>query len=77
MRKKCKTMDQVKQEVCSLVGKPIKISVNRGRNKIERYKGSVIFTYPHLFVVRIDNDEQIDRLSLSYKEVICGEVKLT
>ncbi|MBO5224590.1 MAG: Veg family protein [Clostridia bacterium] len=76
MIKKCKTLQEVKNEVYTLIQKPIKIAVNRGRNKVEKYNGTIISTHPHLFIIRIDNNPLISSLCCSYKEIICGEVKI-
>ena len=76
MRKKCKSMEEVKNEVNALLGKSVKISVSKGRNKTAKYDGKVLFTYPNLFVLKIENNANIEQMSCSYKEVICGEIKL-
>ena len=76
MIKKTKTLNDVKSEIFSLLLKPVKIAVNRGRNKVEKYNGIVVSTHPNLFVIKIENNPLISSLCCSYKEVICGEVKI-
>ena len=76
MIKRTKTLNEVKTEIFALVSKPVKIAVNRGRNKVEKYNGTVISTHPNLFVVKIENNPLVSSLCCSYKEVICGEVKI-
>jgi uncharacterized protein Veg len=76
MIKKTKTLIEVRNEILSLISKPVKIAVNRGRNKVEKYSGTVISTHPHLFVVKVENNPLVSSLCCSYKEVICGEVKI-
>ncbi len=76
MRQKSKSLEDVKREIALLQGKAVKISVNRGRNKTEKYNGEVENTYPNLFVLRIDGDEHVKNLSCSYQDVICGDVRL-
>ena len=76
MIKKVKTIEVVKDEILSLIAQPVKVAVNRGRNKIEKYNGIVVSAHPNLFVVKIDDNPLISSLCCSYKEVICGEVKI-
>ena len=76
MIKKVKTIQVVKDEILSLIAQPVKVAVNRGRNKIEKYNGIVVSVHPNLFVVKIDDNPLISSLCCSYKEVICGEVKI-
>ena len=70
-------MEEVKTEINALVGKSVKVVVNRGRKKTEKYNGTVIFTYPNLFVLKINGDANLEQMSCSYKDVICGEIKLS
>ena len=76
MIKKTRTLVDVKNEILSLTSKPVKIAVNRGRNKVEKYSGTVVSTHPNLFVVKIEDNPLVSSLCCSYKEVICGEVKI-
>ena len=76
MIKRTKTLNEVKTEIFALVSKPVKIAVNRGRNKVEKYNGTVVSTHPNLFVIKIENNPLVSSLCCSYKEVICGEVKI-
>ena len=42
MRKCAKSIDEVKAYVNELTGRPLKISVNKGRKKIVKYSGSIL-----------------------------------
>ncbi|MCL2598667.1 MAG: Veg family protein [Firmicutes bacterium] len=76
MRKVNNSIDNVKDLIQNLQGKSLKISVNKGRKRIVRYVGSILETYPQVFVLKIDNDKFLDKLSCSYSDVICGDIKL-
>ncbi len=76
MIKRSKTLYEAQNEVNNLFLKPIKIALNRGRNKIERYKGTIISVHSNLFVIKIDNNPLVSSLCCSYKELICGDVKI-
>lgn len=69
------TLQQVKQDIVSLKGKPIQMRVNRGRRKIETYSGVIKHIYPSVFTVEIDKSN-IDSITYSYSDVLCGDVKI-
>ena len=76
MRKKCKTYEEVKNEISSLLGKDVKISINRGRNRSEKYDGTILFAYPNVFILKVKGNELINNLSISYNDVICGDARI-
>ena len=71
--KKSITLDSAKSYVESLVGRNVDLKVNRGRNKIKRYKGVVSEAHPNVFVVKLDSDV-FDRISCSYVDIVCGNI---
>ncbi len=77
MRKCAKSIDEVKDYVRNLVGSPLKISVNKGRKKIMRYSGSVLAVYPQVFTLKIADNTNLELLSCSYSDIICGDIKLS
>ncbi|MBE5732058.1 MAG: hypothetical protein E7353_03385 [Clostridiales bacterium] len=76
MIKRCKTLQEAKNEVYTLIQKPIKVAVNRGRNKVEKYNGTIVSAHPNLFMIKVENNPLVSSLCCSYKEIICGEVKI-
>lgn len=76
MIKRCKTLQEAKNEVYSLMSKPVKVAVNRGRNKVEKYNGTIVCAHSNLFMIKVENNPLVNSLCCSYKEVICGEVKI-
>lgn len=76
MRKCAVSIDEIKKNINALVGKSLKISVNKGRKKIVKYDGEIVDIYPSVFTLRIDGDKNIDTLSCSYSDVICGDIAL-
>ena len=76
MRKACDTIELAKHEVANLLGKPVKIRYNKGRNKIVYYLGEVSEIYTSVFIIKIKG-ELFDRLSCSYKDVLCGDIKFS
>lgn len=76
MRKPNMTLNEIKQAIMALKGKQINMQVNNGRKKIVHYQGVVENIYQSVFVVKIDNDNVIDKKSYSFTEVLCGDVKI-
>lgn len=74
MIKKVCNIDVVKEKIQELKGKDLKIRLNKGRNKIQFFKGKIDETYSSVFVVQI-YDSVFDRLSCTYQDVLCGDVK--
>ncbi len=42
-----------------------------------KYDGEIAQLYPAVFTLRITSDKNVDLLSFSYSDVICGDIKLT
>ena len=75
MRKVTASIDDAKNMVESLYGKQVSVRYNKGRNKIFHYKGVISEKHANVFVITVYN-ELFDRLSCSYADLLCGEVKL-
>lgn len=77
MRKRAVSVEQVKKNIEDLKGESLKISVNKGRKRIIKYDGEIAQLYPAVFTLKITSDENVDLLSVSYSDIICGDIKLT
>lgn len=71
------SVEEVKKNIEGLKGESLKISVNKGRKRVLKYDGEIAQLYPAVFTLRITSDKNIDLLSFSYSDVICGDIKLT
>ena len=74
MKRKVCNLDVIKEKIKELKGKDLKIRLNKGRNKIQFFNGKIDEVYSSVFVVQI-YDSFFDRLSCTYQDVLCGEVK--
>jgi uncharacterized protein Veg len=62
-------------KIKSLKGENVQMEVQKGRNKIEKYKGVIESVYPSIFTVKLIDDMGLkNSLSYSYTEVLCGDV---
>ena len=77
MRKSTVSVETIKNRVSDLLGKTVKVSVNRGRNKVVRYKANVKGVYPAVFVLEIVNSKSLRSMSCSYNDLICGDIRLS
>ena len=76
MRKPILDLEEIKKQILDLKGKNIEMQVNKGRKKIFHYEGVIEDIYKSVFVVRVDKQANIDKLSLSFSDVLCGDVKI-
>ncbi|WP_077623892.1 biofilm formation stimulator Veg [Sediminibacillus massiliensis] len=72
-----KTLVEIKQGLDGQIGKRLKLRANGGRRKtIERF-GTLAETYPSVFIVELDQDENaFERVSYSYADVLTETVEL-
>ena len=76
MRKPTMDVNKVKGEILKLKGKYVEMAVNKGRRKITKYEGVLEDIYNSVFVVKVMNVANVDKLSYSYSDVLCGDVKI-
>ena len=75
MRKVELDIKEIISKIRNLKGENVTMEVQKGRNKIERYKGIIESVYPSIFTVKLDtSDGNISSISYSYSEVLCGDV---
>lgn len=76
MRKCAMSTAEAKDMISGYVGVPVRVSVNKGRKRIVRYDAAVTEIYPSVFTLKIENDRFLKKLSCSYSDVICGDIKI-
>ncbi|MBM7573143.1 biofilm formation stimulator Veg [Aquibacillus albus] len=72
-----KTLVEIKQGLDGQIGKRLRIKANGGRRKtVERF-GTLAETYPSVFIVELDQQENaFERVSYSYADVLTETVEL-
>jgi len=68
------SLEIVKQKILELKDKPVDIKVNKGRNRIVKLQAVVTQVYPSMFVIKPLQKVDLDRLSFSYNDVLCGDI---
>ncbi len=76
MRKILTDLTEVKNQILLLKGKYVLMEVNHGRKKIRHYEGVVEDIYNSVFVVRLSNATTNEKMSYSFSDVLCGDVKI-
>ena len=74
--KRVANLDVAKNTVQNLLGKRVRVRLNKGRNKVKNYDGVVQELHSNVFVVKLLDDALFDRISCSYIDMLCGEVAL-
>lgn len=67
---------EVKQHLEGLVGKDVDLVVNKGRKKIIKFNAKILNVYPSMFVISPNENVDLDRLSYSYNDLLCGDIKI-
>ncbi len=76
MHKPTMDISEVKNKILALKGQGVEMEVNHGRKKISHYSGVIEDTYHSVFVVKLDNATKTEKLSCSYSDILCGDVKI-
>jgi len=72
-----KTLNEIKQGLDCRIGKRLKLKANGGRRKTIVRSGILAETYPSVFIVELDQDENaFERVSYSYADVLTETVEL-
>jgi uncharacterized protein Veg len=73
-----KTLMDIKRTLDVNLGKRLTLKANGGRRKTIERSGVLSETYPSVFVVELDQDENsFERVSYSYADVLTETVQLT
>ncbi|KRN04330.1 Veg family protein [Holzapfeliella floricola] len=71
------TLQKIKQQLEDHIGEDITVVAQAGRKKITRRKGTLTKTYPSVFLVDLDQEENhFERASYSYTDLLTENIKL-
>lgn len=77
MRKNLLCLSDVKDQIIALKGENVKLTINRGRKKVEKIFAIIDNVYPSVFTVKIDTNELKNIQTFSYSDILCGDVKVS
>ncbi len=73
-----KTLSDIKRSLDVNLGKRLTLKANGGRRKTIERSGILSETYPSVFVIQLDQDENsFERVSYSYADILTETVELT
>ncbi|CAM5279588.1 Veg family protein [Bacillus] [Bacillus tequilensis] len=73
-----KTLSDIKRLLDGNLGKRLTLKANGGRRKTIERSGILAETYPSVFVIQLDQDENsFERVSYSYADILTETVELT
>ncbi|MFS0865383.1 biofilm formation stimulator Veg [Fredinandcohnia sp. 179-A 10B2 NHS] len=73
-----KTLHDIKRSLDTNLGKRLTLKANGGRRKTIERSGVLAETYPSVFVIELDQDENsFERVSYSYADILTETVQLT
>ena len=70
------TINQIKNELNNHIGKKATIKYNLGRNKYEKYNVIIKELYNNIFLVEMNESDNIITKSFSYTDVITKTIKI-
>lgn len=71
------SINSIKEGIASLLGKPVNVKLNLGRNKYVSFPATLEAVYPSLFTVSPFDKNFLGKTAYSYSEILCGRVKIT
>lgn len=73
------SVGSVRRAVSEHVGSKVRVRSNLGRHKYDVTEGVIAETYPCIFLIRVENEEEdsVQTVSYSYTDVITKDVQLT
>jgi uncharacterized protein Veg len=67
---------EIRKSLNSFVGQEVMVKANRGRRKVLEKEGVLEKTHPNIFVIKVDEDHRIRRLSYSYADLLTDNVEI-
>lgn len=72
------TLASIKQQLDAKIGENLTVVAQAGRKKVIRRKGTLKETYPAVFVVALDQQENsFERVSYSYADLLTKSIQIT
>lgn len=70
-------LSDIKRDLETYVGAKIRLKANKGRKKVMEREGVLESTYPNIFIVKIQENNQSERrVSYSYTDLLTESVEL-
>ena len=70
-------MEMIKRELEQYIGKRVILRANKGRKRFVTRFGEIKSVYPSLFVVEVENGDEMTTSSYTYSDVLTSTVAVT
>lgn len=71
------TLATIKDKLDGRIGEELMVVAQAGRKKVTKRRGRLHMTYPAVFVVDLDQDENaFERVSYSYTDILTQNIKI-
>ena len=77
MKKNLLSLGEVKDQILALKGENVKLTINRGRKRVEKMFATIDSCYPSVFTVKTPESETNSIQTFSYSDILCGDVKVS
>ena len=72
------TLASIKRKLDGKIGENLTVVAQAGRKKVTRRRGTLKETYPAIFVVDLDqNENAFERVSYSYADLLTKSIQIT
>ena len=71
------TLAEIRQDLEAHRGRRLRLTANRGRQRIIVREGILEQTYPNIFTIRLLDNNSIKRVSFSYSDVLTKTVEIS
>lgn len=71
-----KSILEIKQELEGRVGQRVLVTAQAGRKRVAKHHGVLSKTYPAIFVVHVEGQGQISRISYSYTDLLTQNISI-
>jgi uncharacterized protein Veg len=70
------SLTNIKSQLDSRLGEYVVVTVQVGRNKVLERHGKLTETFPAVFVVELEDDENLKRVSYSYTDILTKNIEI-
>ena len=71
------TLAEIRRDLEAQRGRRLRLTANRGRQRIIVREGVLEQTYPNIFTIRLLDNNSIKRVSFSYSDVLTKTVEIS
>ncbi|MBP5178038.1 MAG: Veg family protein [Lachnospiraceae bacterium] len=68
----CKVYNMIQDNI----GKRVLVRTNQGRNRFDEEEGVIEEMHPHVFCIKVGEEDNLKTLSFSYTDVLIRDVEL-